>query len=109
VLVLSKPGASLLGLTLLIASFLVISGVFQAIFSASMRLTNWGWSFASGMISIALGILVWQEWPTSALWILGAFVSVYLISTGVSYIMLGTIVRQAFPKLPPKPAPQAAT
>ena len=104
VLLLSKPGASLLGLTLLTAAFLVIAGLFRTILSVSVKLPNWGWSFASGLASIALGLMVWLEWPVSALWVLGTFVSVYLIMSGGSYIMLGMAARKAFPRPSPQPA-----
>ncbi len=101
-LLLSKPGASLLGLTLLTAGFLIIVGVIRMVLSAAYTLPGWGWSFASGIISAVLGILVWREWPVSSLWVLGAFVSAYLITSGAAFMALGIGARRAFPK--PQPA-----
>jgi uncharacterized membrane protein HdeD (DUF308 family) len=107
-LMLSKPGASLLGLTLVTAAFLIIVGVFRAIFAASVQFPSWGWAFASGVASILLGTFVWWEWPVSSLWLLGTFVSVYLVMSGWAYVMLGAAMRSSAPR-PSTAAPQPMT
>jgi uncharacterized membrane protein HdeD (DUF308 family) len=100
-LLLSKPGASLLGLTLVTAGFLLITGVLRMIYSATLKLPSWGVSFASGVISVVLGAMIWAEWPISSVWVLGAFVSAYLITSGASFLAMGLTVRREFPKLHP--------
>jgi uncharacterized membrane protein HdeD (DUF308 family) len=102
---LSLPGASLLAFTLLVGAFMIIAGSLRAILSAATKLPGWGWTFASGLVSIALGLMVLRQLPISAEWVLGAFVSGYLIATGLGYIALGLAVRKEFPK----PAVQPAT
>src|SRR5262249_40373161 len=32
---------------------------------------KWGWAFFDGIVTLALGILIWAEWPWSGLWFLG--------------------------------------
>ncbi len=90
---LTHPLASILGLTLLLAAFFVGSGLYRAIVSAQLKFASWGWSFASGLISVALGVLVWWEWPASSLWLLGTYVCVYCIVTGWAFLMLGLTAR----------------
>jgi hypothetical protein len=47
-----------------------------------------GWTLLGGVITLLLGILVWLHWPMAALWIIGLFIGINLLITGVSQIML---------------------
>jgi uncharacterized membrane protein HdeD (DUF308 family) len=38
--------------------------------------------------------LIWQQWPSSGLWVVGAFLGVNLLVNGVNYLILGLRVRQ---------------
>jgi len=52
-------------------------------FSDGRRLfPHWGWTLAGGAINLILGILIWQQWPEAALWVIGLFVGIDLIFTG---------------------------
>ena len=46
-----------------------------------------------GAITLALGILVWAQWPWSGLWFLGIALGVTLMLRGWSYVMLALAVR----------------
>lgn len=84
VMVFNNPVATALSLSLLIASFLVVGGIFKIVASASIHFEQWGWTAFSGLTSIALGVLIFAQWPSSALWILGVIVGVELFFMGVS-------------------------
>jgi uncharacterized membrane protein HdeD (DUF308 family) len=96
VLFLRAPGGALAALTLLVACFLMVGGLFKIIAAVSYRFAAWGWSLASGIIDLLLGVLIWQEWPTSALWVIGLFVGINLVFRGVNWIALGLALR-SFP------------
>jgi hypothetical protein len=49
----------------------------------------WGWSSADGIIDVILGLMIWQQWPASALWVIGLFVGINLLFRGFNWIALG--------------------
>ena len=57
----------------------------------SYRFGAWGWALASGIIDLILGVMIWQEWPASALWVIGLFLGVF---RGINWIALGLALRR---------------
>ncbi len=55
-------------LSLLIAAYLMYKGFFRIIAPLSVDLPQAKITIAGGLISVILGIMVWQGWPSSALW-----------------------------------------
>jgi uncharacterized membrane protein HdeD (DUF308 family) len=47
-----------------------------------VRFPSWGWSVASGLISVALGVMLALQWPTSGLWFIGFAVGIDMIFSG---------------------------
>jgi uncharacterized membrane protein HdeD (DUF308 family) len=90
---LRAPGDALLALTLLTACFLLVGGVFKIVAALSYRFGAWGWSLASGIIDLVLGVMIWQEWPASALWVIGVFLGINLVFRGINWIGLGLALR----------------
>jgi uncharacterized membrane protein HdeD (DUF308 family) len=56
---------------------------------------------AGGIIDLILGVLIWQEWPASALWVISLFVGIDLLFRGINWIALGVALRSL-------PRPQTA-
>jgi uncharacterized membrane protein HdeD (DUF308 family) len=92
-LVVTHPVAGALAFTLLFASFLTVIGVFRLVAALSLKFPHWGWALFDSIVTIALGILLWAEWPSSALWFIGLAVGVSLILRGWSYIMFSVAIR----------------
>jgi uncharacterized membrane protein HdeD (DUF308 family) len=92
-LFLRAPLNALAALTLLIACFLMVGGIFKIVAALSYRFAAWGWSLASGIIDVILGVMIWQEWPASALWVIGLFVGINLLFRGINWIALGLALR----------------
>jgi uncharacterized membrane protein HdeD (DUF308 family) len=97
VLFLRAPVGALLALTILIASFLMVGGIFKIVAALSYRFAAWGWPLVSGVIDVVLGVLIWQQWPASALWVIGLFVGIIMVFRGVDWIALG-LALHAVPK-----------
>lgn len=87
------PEASALSLTLLLAAFYVIGGIFRTVTAASIRFEHWGWAVFSGLIKLALGILIWLGWPETGLWVIGLFIGIDLIFYGWFWILLSLTAR----------------
>jgi uncharacterized membrane protein HdeD (DUF308 family) len=83
------PGEAAIVLTFMIAVFLVIVGVSRIVTALSMKFSNHGLILLHGVVSVLLGISIWQSWPMSGLQIIGIFVGIDMIFNGVSLLMLG--------------------
>lgn len=82
------PTVGALTVTLLLAAFYTVSGLFKIISSLSQRYSQWGWVLFSGIVSLLLGLLIWSEWPISGFWIIGLFIGIDLIMVGWVWIAL---------------------
>jgi uncharacterized membrane protein HdeD (DUF308 family) len=88
------PGDALLAMTLLLACVLMVGGLFRIIGSVMYQFPHWGWTLGGGIINLILGIMIWQQWPVSGLWVIGLFVGIDLIFTGWTWVMLALAVRK---------------
>jgi uncharacterized membrane protein HdeD (DUF308 family) len=100
-LFLKAPVGALLALTLLLASLLLVGGIFRVVAALTHRFSGWGWTVAGGVIDLALGTLIALDWPEAALWVVGMFVGISLVFRGSNWISLGLAVRAL-----PTPVPE---
>jgi uncharacterized membrane protein HdeD (DUF308 family) len=92
-MVVSNPAVSAVALTLLIAVFLMIGGLFRIFTALTVRFHHWIWVLLNGVISLLLGLMIWSQWPVAGLWVIGLFIGIDLIFYGWSLIMLAMAVR----------------
>ena len=96
VMILTNPLGGALALTVLLAAFLVVEGIFKIITALRSRpLNGWVWLLVSGVISVILGGMIWAQWPSSALWVISLLVGIYLLFSGWSLILLALAARRA--------------
>lgn len=94
-------------LTLLLAVLFLVEGVLDIVLFVRMRpLHGSSWVLIDGLITLALGAMIYLQWPTSSAWAIGTLVGVSLIISGVSRVMLSLVVRRATSatELPPAKA-----
>jgi uncharacterized membrane protein HdeD (DUF308 family) len=96
-LLIRYPLAGAASLTLLLASFFVVGGVFRAIGAGMMKFPRWGWSVFSGLVSLVLGVMLLAQLPVSSIWFIGFAIGVDLIVDGASLIALATAIH-TFPR-----------
>jgi uncharacterized membrane protein HdeD (DUF308 family) len=95
VLLLVNPMEGALALTIVLAAFLVVEGIFKIIMALRVRdHDGWGWLLASGTLSVVLGVLIWAQRPASGLWVIGLLVGIQLLFTGWSLVMLALAARR---------------
>jgi uncharacterized membrane protein HdeD (DUF308 family) len=93
--VLGHPLLGLKFLTLLLAIFFTVEGIWKVIASFSYRpAAGWLALLLSGLVTLVLGILIYSEWPMSGLWAVGVLVGVDLLMTGISVIAVATTIKQ---------------
>jgi uncharacterized membrane protein HdeD (DUF308 family) len=85
-------------LTILLASFLFMGGIFRTVAVLAHRFEGWSWLLLSGLIDIALGVMIWRELPASRLTVIGLLVGISTLFRGVSWVMLGFRLKR-IPKL----------
>ena len=82
-------------LTAVIASLLIMIGVFRITMAFTIRQTaGWGWIFVAGLISMILGTLIMAQWPWSGLWVIGLFIAIELVMNGMSCLMLAYAIKK---------------
>jgi uncharacterized membrane protein HdeD (DUF308 family) len=94
-LLVTKPLISAETLTIFMAMFFLIGGLFQFVSSIAIALPGWGWQVLDGLISIVLGAFLLAQWPVSGLWAIGLFVGIDLIFYGWAWIALALGLRSA--------------
>jgi uncharacterized membrane protein HdeD (DUF308 family) len=93
-LLIRYPLAGAMSLTLILASFFIIGGLFRAIGSAELRFPRWGWAALSGLISVGLGVVLLLQLPVLSLWFLGLAIGIDLIFDGVGVTAAGLALQQ---------------
>lgn len=87
----AQPGAGLAAITVFLAVWFLIDGIWSIIAGFRWRpFDGWGWMVFSGIVSIALAVMIYKQFPESALWLVGVLVGVRLLFTGMTMIMLGS-------------------
>lgn len=95
VLVIAHPLFSLGWLTLVLAAYLFIDGIFGIILAFQVRPERgWGWMLFSGVIAVLAGILIWRQWPLSGAWLIGLLVGIKIIFAGWAIIATGSVGRR---------------
>jgi uncharacterized membrane protein HdeD (DUF308 family) len=98
VFMIDNPVETAVGLTLLVAAGLLVGGILRIVLSLVERFDGWGWALLNGVVSLILGAAIWRQWPLSGLWIIGLFVGIEMLFSGLSWVMLGLALRTS-PKL----------
>ncbi|MBB4349403.1 HdeD family acid-resistance protein [Aliirhizobium cellulosilyticum] len=84
------PLLSALNVTLIVAAFMIAAGIARiAIGFRERAQKGWGWIVASGVASMAVGLLVVSMWPGVGLWFLGAMLTFDLIFQGLGFLAFG--------------------
>ena len=88
------PGSGALTLTLLLSFYFIVGGAFKTIGSMVLRFPSWGWTVTSGLVSMALGVILALQWPMSGLWFIGFAVGFDLILCGWALLMFAAAVKR---------------
>ena len=95
VFMLMNPLAGLVTLTLVLAIFLLIEAALEtALYFQLRRGINAGWILFDAIVTLILAILIWSQWPSSALWFIGTIIGISLIFSGVSRLSLASAMRR---------------
>jgi uncharacterized membrane protein HdeD (DUF308 family) len=79
-------------LTVVLASFFIVGGLFRAIGSGMAKFPSWGWAVFSGVVSVALGVMVLWQMPITGLFFIGLAIGVDLIVDGVAMTFFASAI-----------------
>ena len=83
------PFTGIVTLTIVLAALFLVEGVLEVVMGFRVRPhEGWGWLVFSGLIAVAVGLLIAAELPSSAVWAIGLLAGVNLLSTGISFIVV---------------------
>jgi uncharacterized membrane protein HdeD (DUF308 family) len=94
ILLLKNPAMSAAGLTLILAAFFLVRGILRVIGAFTLRYPNWQWAVFDGALTTVLGGLIWAQWPTSGIWVIGVFVGIDFVSRGMAWVMFALGARK---------------
>ena len=81
----ARPGMALATITIVLAAYFIVDGVFQIIWAFRLRpIKGWGWTLFSGVVALALGVMIWRQFPVSGLWAVGTLAGIQMIFGGSS-------------------------
>jgi uncharacterized membrane protein HdeD (DUF308 family) len=93
VFMIDNPVETAVGVTLLVAAGLLVGGILRIVLSLVERFDGWGWALLNGIVSLLLGAAIWRQWPLSGLWVIGLFMGIEMLFSGLSWMMLGLGLR----------------
>ncbi|MGB8329188.1 MAG: DUF308 domain-containing protein [Polyangiales bacterium] len=93
---LARPGMALATLTLVLATFFFVDGIFEIIWAFRLRpIRGWGWTLLSGVVALALGIMIWRQFPVSGIWAVGTLAGIHLIFGGTAVASMCAAARRS--------------
>lgn len=81
-------------LTMFTAAFFIVVGIFRIVVSLIERFPQWGWALFNGVVTLLAGIIIYDSYPISALWVIGLLVGLELLLNGWTWIMLSLVIRK---------------
>jgi uncharacterized membrane protein HdeD (DUF308 family) len=94
VYLIAHPAVGVASLTLILATLFLVEGISNIALYFQVRTTHRAsWFLLDGIITLALGLMIYLQWPSSSAWAIGTLVGVSLIVSGVTRVMLSLGVR----------------
>jgi len=89
------PLRGALGLTMVLATWLVVSGIVRVVLALRVRpAEGWGGFLVAGIVTVALGAVMWTR-PEAAIWLVGVVIGFHLLLEGITMALLGWRLRKA--------------
>ncbi len=85
---LMHPVAGLVSLTLALAIYLFLEGMFELILAFQVgAISGRGWLVFDGVVTLILSVLIWRSWPASTDWVIGTIIGFSMLFSGITRLM----------------------
>jgi uncharacterized membrane protein HdeD (DUF308 family) len=91
-----SPVSGAVSLTLLLIAFFVLEGILSIMYALEHRQQlsgRWEWMLISGIVDLALAVMIFIGLPGSAAWALGLLVGINMIFGGTALVMMALHAR----------------
>lgn len=92
--IMDAPAESIVVMTLFIAAFFIVVGLFRIVAALLLRFSGWGWVLLNGVVTLLLGVIIYRQWPEASLWVLGILIGVDMLLYGWTWIMMALMLRR---------------
>ena len=96
-MLLASPLVGAFSLTLVLITFFIIEGAASIMFAFDHRRElsgQWGWMLMSGIIDLALALMIFAGLPSTAAWAVGLLVGINMIFGGAAMIVMALHARK---------------
>jgi uncharacterized membrane protein HdeD (DUF308 family) len=97
-MLLGSPLTGAFSLTLVLIAFFLIEGVVSIMFALDHKRElsgQWGWMLMSGVIDLALAVMIFAGLPSTAAWAVGVLVGINMIFGGTALIAMALHARKS--------------
>lgn len=89
------PVLGVASLTLVLAALFLLEGIFDLVLYSRLRAMHGSsWFLFDAIVTLALAVMIYMQWPSSAGWAIGTLVGVSMIFSGVARVMMSLAVRK---------------
>lgn len=100
----ASPAVGVASLTLVLGIFLFAEGIADVIaYFATRKSGSSPWMLVDGIITLVLGFMIWNRWPSGSLWVIGTFVGISMVMTGITRLMMALAVRKLASRIDDRP------
>jgi uncharacterized membrane protein HdeD (DUF308 family) len=94
-LIMDEPVQGSLVITLFLLAALLVGGITRIVVAVRHReMTGWWLVVLSGLISLALAVILYRSLPWSGLWLLGTIIAIELLIQGFTWLQFGFSLRK---------------
>ncbi len=94
-LILAFPPGGVLTLTVVLGATLIAQAILEgALAFALPQVAGRGAVIFSALCSLALGVVIFVEWPLSAVWAIGTLMGVGVLTNGITRIVISGVIRR---------------
>lgn len=97
VILIRQPLAGSMVLTAILGGIFLALGILRIAMGVQLGRAgfSWLWLVFAGLVSLVLGGMIFFQWPTSALWVIGLLVAIEMIFHGWSFVMMALALKAA--------------
>tara|TARA_R110000765_G_scaffold223535_1_gene327644 strand:- start:1094 stop:1687 length:594 start_codon:yes stop_codon:yes gene_type:complete len=93
IMLLVRPLEGVLVLTIFVSAAFLAEGILKAIFAFKLYpASGWGWMLFNAIAAAVVGILLWWQLPSSALWALGLLAGINILISGWTLVMIASAI-----------------
>jgi uncharacterized membrane protein HdeD (DUF308 family) len=98
-IILWKPAESLVALTMLVAVFLLVGGLYRILIGVAVGLPGSGWLVLHGVVDVVLAVLIIANLPEASFYVLGVLLSISLLVDGTALVVLGSVAHRGLGRI----------